>query len=568
MSISEFVRRGQRAVNDAPLGWLLLPALAVIPTILYWFGGYRGDDALFHLTSLLELRRAFQAHSWELGWASGANYGFGSPRLSFYPPFDVLLATGLSFVLPIRWVPGLQLWLLLSTAGVSMYVAAGRLAGREHRISAALFFMFSGYLLLATIVRYDIAEAWVDAVLPLNFLLFVQVTCREQKRMLIPAALLFGLAWLTNVPAAIVLFYTFGFSAAVIAVQRRRAAPLLLYGCVLVLSLGLAAFRLGPVLVEQKWIHPEALRLFDVGTNMILRRLPAHPAASLFLNASALVSAAFFVIGALSMLRKTGPKPPYLLPLFLVVGIALILQLPPSMFLWRHLPELAYVSFPFRFQIFLALAVPLTLFSSAAGWRLRATAWAVYILLAVYPVVAFSRTLPEHRIPPMAQAVQQWANGYPEVPEYLPARVPINFDTSIAADAGRLALARKTSGCNAAPVLDSPDRSAWRLSTTAGCELTVGTFCYPYWRAHLEDGANIPLRCTALSLIEAEIPAGAHVLTLQFDPTSPVRTLTAFVSVAIFLSLLGAWFLARRAGSRVIMHATPATGGTGAHHLR
>ena len=70
---------------------LLLPFFALLPTCLWMVCGYGGQDFDFHVPSWLELHRAWAAHEWRLGWAAGAQYGFGEPRFPFYPPLSLLL---------------------------------------------------------------------------------------------------------------------------------------------------------------------------------------------------------------------------------------------------------------------------------------------------------------------------------------------------------------------------------------------------------------------------------------------------------------------------------------------
>ena len=129
----------------------------------------------FHATLWLALHDAWAAHQWELGWSAAANFGLGEPASCFYPPLSPIIGAALSFLLPFRLVPGVVIWLIFAVSGFSMFRAAAAWLDPRYRLLAALLYMFNPYLLTTLLFRGSIAEAWVQAVLPLAFLLFYRV---------------------------------------------------------------------------------------------------------------------------------------------------------------------------------------------------------------------------------------------------------------------------------------------------------------------------------------------------------------------------------------------------------
>ncbi len=67
--------------------------------------------------------------------------------------------------------------------------------------------------------------------------------------------LIVAAAWLTNVPAAVMLTYSLALLLVVAAIMRRSLRPLAIGAIAVLLGLALAAFYVVPVLYEQKWVE-------------------------------------------------------------------------------------------------------------------------------------------------------------------------------------------------------------------------------------------------------------------------------------------------------------------------
>ncbi len=522
-------------------GLWLLPLAALLPLILYIALGYGGQDFSFHAASWLELHNSWRAHEWELGWAQWAQFGFGEPRFCFYPPLSFLLGGALSFLLPFRWVPGVVVWLLLTVSGGAMYLAAGQLLGPERRLRAALLYMFNPYLLVTIMLRFAIAEAWVQAILPLSFLCFYRASTEGHRRAAVLLAGLFACGWLTNIPEAIAVFYTFAAVAVALALRARSLRPLLPVLLAQAFSLALAAFRLLPAFVEQAWIHPEALLHYDYRAYLRPWKLPP-PHTLTGICAAFAVCAFFFTWAGAAGAGRRALHANTLLPLCLLTMASFVafVQLPLAAPFWAFLPEFKFVLFPFRFLPFLSLAVVFALHLKPSGATLRRAASAVLVLLAMAPMFAFTRLLPFQRFSSIGASALSWQGGLEGVREYVPAGVP---ETRAEPDVER-SLAKggpfASPDCTATLVGRSPNARLIRVGKTQGCVLTLKTFYYPFWRASLPDHSPLPVRGNREGLLTVSVPPGVTEFTLRFMPATRTRTAANILSLLSFLVWLGA----------------------------
>lgn len=509
--------------------WLLLPALALLPLILYASLGYGGHDFSYHVTAWNELHHAWASHDLVLGWSPLAQHGFGEPSFCFYPPFSLLIGSAFSFLLPMRLVPGAIVWVILSLSGLTMYSTANGLR-KQHRLLAAVLYMFNPYLLVTVMIRYAIAEAWVQALLPLTFLCFYQAVAQSRVRAFAPLVLLFAFGWLTNIPEAIAVFYSFGLLAAVLFCKQRSWRPLVVTALSQAAALLLAAFRLGPALVEKQWVASDALLLHNFRNYMQLRRIPPPNLLVYFCGAFMLIAS---LIGYLAIRNSASTETRWTnatLCLFTLSAFAVVMQLPLSTPLWQYMPQVKYLQFPFRFLPFLSLGTVLLLCANAVPSRLRNVGSFILLSLSICPLFAYTRLLPFQRFESLTSTLIAWDKGFEGVREYVPIGVPATRALPI----NELALQKQgpftASLCHPLLVSTTANKKIVAVSNLGGCTLTLNTFYYPFWKASLENGIVISVKASIEGLLQVQLPAGTHTVTLSFMPQTRVRALSATAS--------------------------------------
>ncbi|MBV8053247.1 MAG: hypothetical protein JOZ80_18815, partial [Acidobacteriaceae bacterium] len=120
--------------------------LIVVP--FFFFGIPSGHDVEFHLNSWMEV-----VDQWRQGilyprWAALAHYGYGEARFIFYPPASWLLGAVLGKLFAWKIVPGIYVWLSLTSSGCAMFVLARRWFDTSSTVFAATAYTANPYYIV------------------------------------------------------------------------------------------------------------------------------------------------------------------------------------------------------------------------------------------------------------------------------------------------------------------------------------------------------------------------------------------------------------------------------------
>src|SRR5580700_10447534 len=243
----------RRGLLWAPLGAIAAAAFAVeIP--FFFYGSPSGHDFEFHLYTWLEV-----LSQWKVGivyprWAALAHFAYGEPRFLFYPPASWTLGAALSAIFPWTLVPSLYIWLVLVAAGASMFLLARQWLHRRDATFAAVLYAANPYHVVIVYWRSAFAELLVSALLPLLLLVLLRPE-KNNRTTVLSLSLIMAAAWLTDIPAAVMLTYSLALMLVVAAVVHRSARPLAIGAISVLLGLALAAFYVVPVVYEKKWVE-------------------------------------------------------------------------------------------------------------------------------------------------------------------------------------------------------------------------------------------------------------------------------------------------------------------------
>jgi hypothetical protein len=254
-------------------------------TPFFWWGSPSGHDFEFHMFSWMEVLGQWKHGIAYPRWAALAYWGYGEPRFLFYPPASWTLGAALGAALPWTMVPGAYCWIALTLAGAAMYRLAREWLPVADALFAAVFYELNPYHLLIVYWRSAYAELLASALLPLMLLCLLRLFLRESEPGLRPAlglSLILAAAWLTNIPAAVMMHYaTAGLALVFLATEAARelahkrswvwganvwrpvvptlartlVRTLVRTALAMVLGVGLASFYLLPAIYEQGWIN-------------------------------------------------------------------------------------------------------------------------------------------------------------------------------------------------------------------------------------------------------------------------------------------------------------------------
>jgi non-canonical purine NTP pyrophosphatase (RdgB/HAM1 family) len=543
--------------------------LAIAP--FFWRGSPSGHDFEFHMFSWMEVLGQWKDGIAYPRWAALAHWGYGEARFLFYPPASWTLGAALGVALPWKIVPGAYCWIVLMLAGGAMYRLAREWFPAPDALFAAVFYALNPYHLLIVYWRSAYAELLAAALLPL--LLRCLLRLKEPGfRPTLWLSVTLAAAWLTNLPAAVMIHYSAAGLALLFALREvARGAdrgtdherwwspqtwrPLIQTGVAILLGAGLTSFYLLPAIHEQGWINLSEVLSPGVRPqdNFIFTTIadPDHNRFNLLVSTVALAEIAVLVF-AIWFSRQTkrvgtaAPGCPVARSATVAVGqspwllvsawgtVSALLMLSLSNVLWQHLPKLRFVQLPFRWLLCMNAALAMLLPMAAKRWTSRALASAVLLAAVI---------LAGYRIQPpwwdMASDIREMSDaiadgtGYEGADEYVPAGAdPYELNKSLP----------RVSDNTGAPI--PSEMLAWRqtekhfkVHTAARQNLVVRLFSYPAWEVVVNGKLTETQRTDVTGLIVIPIAAGDNDVQIHFRRTIDrvVGNVISLISLALFV---------------------------------
>jgi len=574
-------------------------------TPFFWWGSPSGHDFEFHMFSWMEVLGQWKHGIAYPRWAALAYWGYGDTRFLFYPPASWTLGAALGAALPWRMVPGAYCWIALTLAGASMYRLAREWLPVADAVFAAVFYALNPYHLLIVYWRSAYAELLAAALLPLLLLCLLRIFLRESEpghRPMLGLSLTLAAAWLTNVPAAVMMHYAtvglavvfFATGAARELANQRSWGPqfwrplvrglvriLVRTGPAMLVGVGLASFYLLPAISERGWIdigqvlslgvRPQDNFLFTTLTD------PDHNHFNLLVSTVAVVEIGILALaiwfsrrwrvkraGAANPSTSSGQAPstrsgqaldspvaasavtaeqsPWMLLSALGVFSAL-LMLSVSNLLWQHLPELRFAQLPFRWLLAMNAALAILLTMAAKHWTWTSRFLASAVLLAAVIVAGYRIQPPWWEkagdIREMNDAIVD-STGYEGIDEYVPA----------GSDAYELnkSLPRLCDDAGAAVQSEmlvwGPTEKHFTVHAAAAQNITVRLFSYPAWEVVLNGKPTATQKTDVTGLIVIPIAAGDSDVRIHYRLTIDrfVGNMLSLISLAV---LVVAWMKMR-----------------------
>lgn len=412
--------------------WVAVAAAAVIAPMAFR-GDASGHDFAFHLSSWMDV-----AAQWRQGivyprWAEWANWGFGEPRFIFYPPLSWMLGAAIGSVLPWKTAASAFIWLALAGAGLAMHKLVREWIGAPQAIAAAVLYVVNPYNLVIVYYRSAFGELLAVALLPLLVWAALRVTLlfssdHETNRLLragraarqegrfapaaflaalkpcpttregwrqVPAlAVVFAAIWLADAPAAVIATYGLIIMIAVGCMLQRDWRPMARGAAAMAGGFGLAAFYILPAAWERRWVQiaQATAENLQPARNFLFTHANDPDFIAFNWKVSAAVAGIAIVTAAAAPLarRKLRERREIWWMLSALAAASLVMMLPLSALLWRFLPELQFIQFPWRWAGVLAMAF--AFFTGAAmDFSRKRAAWIAG--LALVAVIASSAAL-------------------------------------------------------------------------------------------------------------------------------------------------------------------------------
>jgi hypothetical protein len=501
--------------------------------MLIWGYPRTAHDFNFHVLSWMDV-----AHQWQHGvvfprWAMLADYGYGEPRFIFYPPSSWLLGGALSFVLPWKIVPGVFVWLALTGAGAAMFFLARKWLSPSAAGLAALIYITNPYEIMLVYWRWAISELLVTALFPLLLLCALRME-QANRRDVILLALVYAGVWMTNAPGAVIATYSLAIMLFALALLGRSSRPLVLGVLALGLGLALAAFYIVPAIWEQHWVQIKNVLgpwVFLPQNNFVTVSPPRN--RRFIATAAVNIGLALALAGSVLWRRRQWPRA--WTALAVLLAAAVFLMLPFSDSLWRSLPELRFVQFPWRWLLAMN-AVAVLFFAAVCAHaprrtRMMMTATAMMLFCVMLGVARIKSGEPG-KVERLARTVA--ATGYGGAPEYLPAQTePHNGPGgAIFSSEGKSETLAVATVFRSGKILASPDVP--RPGT-----LRFPVAWYPAWQAEA-NGAPVAVE-RENGLLAVPLRPGHNTIQLRFGRTpdrifGSILTLVALIFSGLTLA--------------------------------
>lgn len=555
----------------------LAALIAVLPLI--HSGCSCGHDFDFHLLNWMEAARQFSLGNLHPHWAFTPAFNAGEPRFVFYPPLSWILGALLALLLThlpgvreaAAWsaTPILFTWIALTLSGLTLYRLARTYTSRNAALLAATIYLANPYMLFTAYERTAYAELLAAAWIPLLFHAILR------DRITIPGiALPVALLWLTNAPAAVMGCYTL----ALLGVVRLISAycsdpsrmtvseawaprpPSLLQDALKILAgtalgISLAAFYIVPAAYERRFVQIVLATIggMHIDQNFLFEHTGSSPDALLHdqvLHTASVIAVILLATTAIALAanlvgRRSKPansKLPLAALVILSIGIAALLT-SPSLPLWSHAPQAAFLQFPWRLLAILGTVMAFAV--GAALGRLKMSFFSA-ALAAILLAVALSH--PAYRVfrqpcDPVDTAAARLVLfhsdlGTDATDEYTPAN----------ADNDAIATNNPPDWIAASPT-DPPPAAAepggvpLRLTVTAPRAeyLVLNLRAYPAWRILLNSQPNLIREHRPDGLIALPIPAGSSTIDIRYAHTRDQTVGNALTLLALALLALISW---------------------------
>jgi 6-pyruvoyl-tetrahydropterin synthase related domain len=471
---------------------LALPMLVYGPML-------RGDDTFEHLNFSKNFTGQFWAGEFYPRWLSGLNHGLGSPAFFVYGPLPYYVSALLEPVGRLFRFSAFDVsdWLALFGSGICALLWLSTMVPGRSALLGSILYMTMPYHLWADFYRrFALAECWAMVWMPLILYFTARVVARKPRAMvglavafaLLIASHLFTVLMFSLVPLAAAIF---------LSSEGKKFQAASRVAVSMLLGVGLSSAYLVPALFHQKHIPAAKLIMqsdYNWADNFLRfgRELFARPATASFVRPVSWIALNLFVLaivcgGLVLKQSHTGTKKTIIFWLG-VCALSIFMMSSLSVPLWRLLPSLQAIQFPWRFNVVLCVAAlpVMAIFLSSYSWNSLSSKIAVSACLFVILVPWLlaqgdiwrryrTETLP---VTYVASAVEH--DGL------FQAWSPPGTDQASSLRASSEPRVRFMEGEGSAEVLSwRPRHIQFQTSSPEGGWVMVNQFYYPAWKARI-----------------------------------------------------------------------------------
>jgi len=507
----------------------------------------------------IELEKCFKDHQIPCRWVPDMGYGYGLPLYNYYPQLPYL--TGESFrlfSLPFNDVAKLTFALGIIASGITMFFLSSEFFGYWGGFLSSVFYVWAPYRAVDVYVRGAMNESWAWIWFPLILLFIYKLVSNRKPKFIIPLALSVAALLLTHnlmvlifapVAAVWALFWIFK-SKDLVAGSKNLAFGGLLALC-------LSAFFTLPAVFEQKLVHIESLTSdyfqyyahFTTVRQLFISRFWGD-GPSIFgpndtlafpigqVHWMLVLAIAGFLFYRIIKTKKITTSDTIAVFAIVFGTFAAFMTHERSTFIWKMIPTLKILQFPWRFLSLNVLGYSLAIGSVMTFFKKEKIRIVLLVTLS-FMVIAFNWNYfkPVHGGPLTDQqkfSGEAWRlQTQAGIRDYLPIEAKDDPDKASPGLAevlkGKTTLSDEKMGTN------------WAQFTVDGSPSTIriNIFAYPKWNVQMDGNiieTTVP-KDEQWGRMYIEVPDGIHIIRLKLENT-PLRTASNVISLVAWLGLL------------------------------
>lgn len=552
-------------MNLRKLFWPILVILITLPTVtsLLRPGIFQMHDDI-SVMRLMEMQKCFADGQIPCRWIPDMGFGYGYPQFEYYGPLPyyiqvVFNSLGLDLYSAVKL--GFALALILGN--IAMFYLGATFFGPFGGLVSAIAYGFVPYRSSDVYSRGAMGESWAFVFMPLILLCLTRFIRYGTRR----ALLFFSLAYaglLATHNISTLIFTPLATIWGAVLLKLELPKPILIKRIISLVFAGLLAVCLSgffflPVIFETKLAHTESLlsgyfnylahyvsikQLFgtsfwaygssEIGFTDDLSF--SFGFVHLIVGASALLVAIYSLI----LDRKSKISWMIITSFVLFLGSTFLVH-EKSTFIWKLIPFLVYLQFPWRFltaaNFFLAFMAGYLVYNLIPSYKLYLSI-ALVILFFLFnlsyfrPNIWYDQT-PLEKFSGLSWEKQQTVSIFDYLPiaaKFPPAAPAPLYPVSISG--GPLSILDFKNGSNS---------QSFKTKSLQSAVLQLNLFDWPTWRVTV-DGKEVVNKPTGdLSLVTIDLPSGEHQVEAKLTDT-PIRTignlLTLFSIPIVLFALL------------------------------
>ena len=495
-------------------------------------------------------------------WIAEGNHGFGSPAFILFPPlayYGAALASALAGSL----IAGMKIFFvaILALSGVAFYALARDWAGPGWPAAlGTVAYVLLPYHILDVYQRFAVYESTAFIFFPLILLAARRLLAGGGRWAFLGLAFAYSGLVLTHLVTG--FMFSLGLGPWLAWEGRGRWKSLLRPAVALACGLGIASIALLPAALESRHANVQWFREMpngDFRINFIFKdeilpvlgiKDPIKPHvlktahAQLLLAGVALAAAA-----AGARAGSTGRRDAW--KLGAVAGISYLMQLEISAPIWRVIPQLPTIQFPWRFQAFTVLAASLLVSLAVASLSHRGERTGRGLAVAALAVAGVINGLLSWQIAGLspftfdASKMERLAKtgGWSD-----PAATPVAFKDYYNFRWAKVDVPRVSVLDGAVEVGVERWASSHRtlaVASKGGGTVVLRAFWFPGWVGTIDGSPLMLSPAPPYGAISFRAPPGRSIVELRFEAT-PVRTAASWASaLSLVVTFLAAWILPR-----------------------